>query len=100
MTDEKTADASAKLVPLVYKDLASPSAKVIGATLAGVVRVALSPASFIVWSFDQAKAFAEERVTELLEQRGTSSSDVRPPDPQIAGPVIDGLRLPAQGESI
>lgn len=100
MTNDASDGSPGKLVPLVYNDLAAPAARVVGSTLADVVRIALSPANFVVWSFDQAKAFAEARVTELLAARRTPSDDVCTPDPQIAGPVINGLRLPTQGDSV
>jgi hypothetical protein len=93
-------DARDKLVSMAYRDLAQPAAREVGQAIAGAVRVALSPANFAVWSFEQAKAYAEGRVAEILERRGVPPARVQPPRPELAAPAIAALRLPGQSDDL
>jgi hypothetical protein len=92
---EKLAGPAAVVGPIVH-DLARPAAKQIGGTLAGVVRVALSPANFVVWGFDQAVEFAKEKAAEILEARKVPPERVVPPAPEIAGQIVHMLRFAEQ----
>ena len=89
-----------KLVEKVYDDLAHPAAKEVGSTLGRAVRVALSPARAVLWSWDRAEAWLERAVNERLERRKVPPERVQPPPAevqlgvtaalQVAGPAADG----------
>jgi hypothetical protein len=91
MTDEQS--EKDKVLSSIYKDALSPAAREIGRTLAGAIRIALSPANFIVWSFDYAAEFAAEKVKEILNRRNVPPDRVIPPRPETAAPIINALRI-------
>jgi hypothetical protein len=91
MADEQS--EKDKVLSGFYKDAISPAAKELGRTLAGAIRIALSPANFIVWSFDQAAEFAAEKVREILDRRNVPPERVIPPRPETAAPIINALRI-------
>ncbi len=82
-----------KVFSAFYKDALSPAATELGRTLTGVIRIALSPANFIIWSFDQATEFAVEKVKDILNKRNVSPERVIPPRPETAASIINALRI-------
>ena len=93
-------DPRDKLVAMAYRDLAQPAAQEIGRAAAGAVRVALSPANLVVWSFDQAREYAESSVAKILARRRVPADRIQPPSPELAAPAIAALRLPGQPEEL
>jgi hypothetical protein len=100
---EKALDAlkdAAAVIPKVYEDAAQPAARELGETLAGAVRVALSPVTFVVWSYDQVLEFVQPRVEERLARLKAGPQDIRQPAPEVAGPILSALRFPDQDPSL
>jgi hypothetical protein len=85
-----------KLAVEIYKDAAAPAMREIGGTLAGLVRVALSPVNFVVLTADEALRLAEEAVRERFERWRVPQDRVVTPPPEVAVPVVQALRLPGQ----
>ena len=91
---------SDKLAIAVYKDALSPAAKEVGRSLAGVVRVALSPANFAVWSFDRALEYAANRVGHVLERRHVPTDRVIQPPVELTASIVTQLRLQDQAQGL
>jgi hypothetical protein len=88
------------LLTKAYIDFLSPSAKQLGATLASAVKVALSPANILLWTFEQAAEYAEQEVHRILKRRGVTPERIVSPRLEIAGPAINALRIPNQPHSL
>jgi len=83
----------AKAVP-VYGDLVQPAARELGEGLriaAKAVNVALAPLKVMIWGYEKIEEFVVTRVAEKLE--GVPAERIRPPDPHVAGPLLEGLRF-------
>jgi hypothetical protein len=93
-------DKANKLVTQVYQDAASPAAQEVGKVLAGVVRAALSPASLVVLTVDEAFALAQEHVQERFRKWRIPPARVVPPPSEIADPVVRLLRFPNQDPTL
>lgn len=81
------------LLPSVYSDALSPSAKAVGHSLAGVVRAALRPVDGVVWTLDRAFDWVAERAAAYLEHHGVAADQIVSPPLSIEGPVLVALRL-------
>jgi hypothetical protein len=88
------------LLVKIYGDLLSGSVQRVGGALSSAVKVALSPANLLLWTFEQAAEYAESRVHEILQRRGVTADRIITPKVEIAGPAISALRITAQDESI
>lgn len=83
-----------------YRDLVRPSAAEVGKTLGGAVHTILRPANLVVWTVDQVFDFAANAVREALERRRVPAQRVVEPPIEVAGPVLNALRLPQQDPSL
>lgn len=99
MSDDDTTGKGQVLVDL-YRDLVHPSAVEVGKSLGGAVRTILRPANFVVWSVDQVFDFAAHAVQETLKRRNVPAARVIEPAIEVAGPVLNALRLPQQDETL
>ncbi|MEO1671116.1 MAG: DUF4393 domain-containing protein [Cyanobacteria bacterium J06631_2] len=81
----------AKLLPLneIYKDIAQPAAKQVGGALestAKVARLLLAPIEYLAAQSDRWQRYLERVAEQVPEERRIEAH------PQVAGPVIEGLR--------
>src|SRR5437016_843055 len=92
---KETADAIRgvmKAVP-IYQDMLQPAAKEIGRnleTVAKSVRLALAPVGALVWGYDKIKDYVQTTVAGKLKD--VPRERLKPPNPMIAGPVLDALK--------
>lgn len=80
----------------VYKDAIQPAAKEVGkalTTLAKTVNLALAPLSGLVWGYEQVGEYLTNRLSQILKD--TPPEKVVAPDPSIACPAIEQLRITA-----
>lgn len=81
----------AKLLPLseIYKDLAQPAVKQVGGALestAKVARLLLAPIEYLAAQSDRWQRYLERIAKQVPEERRIEAH------PQVAGPVLEGLR--------
>ncbi|ALF55792.1 hypothetical protein ACX27_27760 [Nostoc piscinale CENA21] len=81
----------AKLLPLsdIYKDLAQPAAKQVGGALestAKVARLLLAPIEYLAAQSDRWQRYLTRIAEQVPEERRIEAH------PQVAGPVLEGLR--------
>ena len=85
---------SAKEVSVeVYKDLASPTAKVLGTTVARAVSAALAPIRGTLWVYEGFEESLKKRLINELIKRKVSHKEIIVPDPLVAGPLIESYRF-------
>lgn len=87
-----TGEGSAGLPARIYDDAVSPAAKEVGATIAVAVRLALSPANFVLRTAQEAFDYAQNQVQERFTKWRTDPADVVPPPPEVVGPVVQALQ--------
>lgn len=97
---ESATGAVVKSIEPILHDLARPPAQEIGSGLAKAVRFALSPIHAAAWTYDQAAAFAQEHVVEILARRGVREEKIREAPPEIAGQAVHMLRFPQQDDDL
>lgn len=99
---EKITSALAKeagtLLPEVYRDLAQPAAREVGALTGRAVRAALLPIRGLVWSLERAEEWVEQAVSERMERRGSSPDLIVSPPPQLAAGVLRGIQAVGPAE--
>ncbi|MDP3857242.1 MAG: DUF4393 domain-containing protein [Stagnimonas sp.] len=93
MSDESDLgkDIAAKLAADIYKDLAHPTAERVGRALDSISKIALSPIALIDWSYEQAKDWLKEKISERL--RDIPPEFVTGPSLRIAIPVITHVAM-------
>ena len=84
----------------LYSDTLSPAAREIGGTLAGAVRLALSPANLLVRTLQEAVDYAEASIEQRFAKWSTAPEKVIPPPPEIVAPVLQALRFANQDETL
>ncbi|MGL4393494.1 MAG: DUF4393 domain-containing protein [Fusobacteriaceae bacterium] len=92
-------------IPEIYHDGLQPATKVIGEglvktgkTLIDTVNALLIPLEGLVWGMNKIKAEVVKSVSKKLE--GIDISEIKTPDPRIAGPILEGLRYTAQEDEL
>lgn len=83
------------LLPAMYADLLSPSAKEIGGTVHNVVRLALRPLNGLVLSVDQAAELAGRAIAERIRKYRIPENKVVTPAPELYGAVVVSLQTAA-----
>jgi hypothetical protein len=88
----KTIEEVGKLLPEVYKDTLQPAAREVGSVLGRTVRMALSPARGLAWTWEHAEQWLEEAVSQRFTDRAIEVENVVSPRPQLAAGVIRGVQ--------
>jgi hypothetical protein len=81
-----------ELVPAIYQDLLQPAAREVGQHLVVVARavgIALAPIELAVWGYNRIRDYLSAAVAVKLARK--PPEEIRPPDPIIAGPVIQNM---------
>lgn len=94
--EEEVIKEASKLLPEVYKDLAQPATKEIGAVLGRSAKALLFPIRGFLWGWEK----IEQVVTEGIEIRFEKIPEEKrkTPDPEIAVPLMQALTYTAQNE--
>lgn len=98
--NDSTGAAIAKVLEPIVHEVTLSAAAEIGTTLAGAVKIALAPINAAIWTYEQAAAYAEEKVTEILRRRGINAEEVASPSADIAASTIQLLRLRSQADEL
>jgi len=99
--EEKESAKLNSLIPKVYDDVISPSAKEIGRSLVVVVKtvnIALAPMRGLVWGYERIEEFLVNKVAEKLD--GVPEGEIVTPSTHIAVPTIEALRYCAEDETL
>ncbi len=98
-----TAEAIKGIVEAVpiYQDLAQPAIKEFGKglhTLSKTIHIALAPVAAMVWGYEKIK----EKVNKDLETKleNVPKESIVPPNPRVAGPLIESLKYTAQDDKL
>ena len=84
----------AKKIPVdkVYEDVLHPALSEVGKGIKGVVKIALTPISAMVWAYDKISDYLDEAIPEYFTKKKTNAEKIITPDPSIAVPVIEAMR--------
>lgn len=85
----------------IYQDVVQPAAREVGKslqTIAKTVHIALTPVSALVWGYEQIQDFVSKKVSEKL--RNTPPSDIKSPNPNLAGPALEALKYTGHDSSL
>lgn len=96
--EQKLVDEVAKLAPAVYKDLIKPTALEVGSVGGRSARALLSPVRAFLWSWEKIEELVIEGVNKRLEK--ISEEQRKPPDPEIAVPLLQCLNYTVQNETL
>ena len=93
------ADEIAKLLPVkdIYENAAQPTVRQVGAIggdLMKVLHLVLAPVQYVAALQDRYRTFIDRSVRKVPEERRIQ------PAPQIAGPVLEGIRYEPEGTEI
>lgn len=89
-----------RLLPAVYRDLASGATREVGEVLQRSVRLALAPVRAALWSIEQIEAFLATEIPQRLAERQVEPEAVHPPPGNVASGVVLGLLVAGGEESI
>ena len=91
--DDFVAEATRQeVITKIYDDVFHPAASVVGDKLKGATKIALSPLSVMIWSYDQISLYIEEKVSEYFNKKNIKEEEISTPDPSIAVPIIETMR--------
>jgi hypothetical protein len=85
----------------VYQDLAQGAVQEVGkalTTIAKLSHIVVAPATFAVWTYEQAVDFFKARLSEKMAL--TPPDQIVPPKGYIAGPALEALRWTGDEESL
>lgn len=82
----------------LYNDAFKPTLSLIGTTVYRAVKVALSPLRSLVWSAEMLEEWVYTNVSSYLE--GVPEEEIITPDPLIAVPLIEQVRISGKHEHL
>lgn len=86
-----------------YEDTMQPVCKELGKTFGIVgkaVNIALTPISTMIWGYDKISNYINASLEKKLTAKKIAPESIIPPDPSIAGPLINNMRFLGAKESL
>ena len=96
--EDKINDEVMKLAPEVYKDIFKPAAQELGTVAKRSAKALLSPLRVCLWSLEKFEAFIVDGVNKRFEN--IPEEQRKPPDPEIAVPLIQSLSYTTQNKTL
>jgi hypothetical protein len=102
MSEDSFLKETAKQLPIkeAYDDLFNPALSEAGKGLQGIVKVALTPVSALVWGYEKIASYLNIAIPEFFSKRKVDAKNIIPPDPAIAVPAIAAMQYTSEKEEI
>jgi hypothetical protein len=84
----------------IYNDLLHPAMNEAGKGLQGVIRIALTPITALVWSYDKIATYLDEEIPKYFTKKKIDEQKIITPDPAIAVPAINAMQYTSHKEEI